>query len=119
MSRRYQEPIEVRLGAPQEHGVRLEAALPVVPTGEQQVPTLFLWRGRVHAVRAVLAQWHQRVPWWRADLGAAVATERAVAGDPELERVVWRVEAGAGRSGGTGVYELVQGEQWWLDRVSD
>lgn len=74
-----------------------------------EVPTLFLWRGRVHLVRAVLAQWSQRVPWWRAEDPV----------DEGLERRVWRVEAGAGRSMGTGVYDLVQDDRWWLTRVSD
>lgn len=128
MSRRYDEQVEVRCGAPREHGVRLEGALPGAPDGMSEVPTLFLWRGRVHVVRAVLARWTQRVPWWRTDPDAALsagAEGGAYAGPgratarPELERVVWRVEAGAGRSSGTGVYDLVQGEQWRLDRVTD
>lgn len=128
MSRRYQEQIEVRVGPAGEHGVRLAAALPVVTSepGDPQVPTLFLWRGRVHLVRAVLAQWSQRVPWWR--LEGAVGDEHEGAGgdadDPgatgcRLERRVWRVEAGAGRSRGAGVYDLVQDGQWWLERVAD
>lgn len=121
MSRRYQEQVEVRLGVPDEHGVRLEGALPPGAPGSPEVPTLFLWRGRVHVVRAVLARWSQRVPWWRADddpVDATDATEESSSWS-ELERVVWRVEAGAGRSVGTGVYDLVHGERWWLDRVAD
>lgn len=110
MSRRYHEQIEVRLGSAREHGVRVEGALPVVSGGEAQVPTLFLWRGRLHLVRVVLAQWSQRVPWWRS------AESEDVRG---LERVVWRVEAGTGASGGTGVYDLAQGDRWWLDHVTD
>lgn len=106
MSRRYEEQVEVRTGPAAEHGVRVEGALPA-PAGA--VPTVFLWRGRVHLVKAVLAQWSQRVPWWR--------TEDSV--DEGLERRVWRVEAGAGRSAGTGVYDLVQDDRWWLARVSD
>lgn len=148
MSRRYDEQIEVRWGAAGEHGVRLEGALPGGARSTVEVPTLFLWRGRVHVVRAVLARWTQRVPWWRIDpdaevgAGTEVDTEvraraevragveqiavegradvdRDRATRPELERVVWRVEAGAGRSSGTGVYDLVQGERWRLDRVTD
>lgn len=115
MSRRYDAQVEVRTGSAQEHGVRLEGALPADPEGEQEVPTLFLWRGRVHAVRAVLARWSRRVPWWRTD-GDGAGSD---AGAAELERTVWRVEATAGRSSGTGVYDLVQGEQWSLERVSD
>ncbi|WP_202865417.1 DUF6504 family protein [Ornithinimicrobium sufpigmenti] len=137
MSRRYEEQVEVRLGAAAEHGVRVEGALlrpwtegeaegeaereteagaqaeawTGAPTqaGTQTVPTVFLWRGRVHLVRAVLGQWSQRVPWWRAE----------DPGGEGLERRVWRVEAGAGRSMGTGVYDLVQDDRWWLSRVSD
>lgn len=123
MSRRYEEQVEVRLGAAAEHGVRVEGALPMpwpegvteaeggaMAEGEaQSVPTVFLWRGRVHLVRAVLGQWSQRVPWWRAE----------DPGGEGLERRVWRVEAGAGRSMGTGVYDLVQDDRWWLSRVSD
>ena len=140
MSRRYDEQIEVRWGAAGEHGVRLEGALPGGARSTVEVPTLFLWRGRVHVVRAVLARWTQRVPWWRIDPDAEVRAgtevraraevkqiaveggadvDRDRATRPELERVVWRVEAGAGRSSGTGVYDLVQGERWRLDRVTD
>lgn len=142
VSRRYEELVEVRTGPAAEHGVRVEGALPalvasagasgVVQEEPQdgaraqaraedrvedraqapdmvEVPTVFLWRGRVHMVRAVLAQWSQRVPWWRSEDPVAEG----------LERRVWRVEAGAGRSMGTGVYDLVQDERWWLARVSD
>lgn len=118
MSRRYQEQIEVRVGPAHEHGVRLTGAVPAVASGAgpMEVPTLFLWRGRVHQVRAVLSQWSQRVPWWRPD-GEVGQDDAAV--QAGLERRVWRVEAGAGRSHGTGVYDLVQGEQWWLERVAD
>ncbi|MFX0537280.1 DUF6504 family protein [Ornithinimicrobium sp. Y1847] len=106
--RRYQDQVEVRLGDPGEHRVRLEdgwrrGAEPVV----EEVPTLFLWHGRVHVVRGVLAQWTQRLPWWRDGV------------DGRLEQEVWRVEASAGRSAGTGVYELRKGETWLLERVSD
>lgn len=134
MSRRYEEQVEVRLGRAGEHGVRVEGVLPTVggrddlgargpqgglgtlddldtrdDLGGVEVPTVFLWRGRVHLVRAVLARWSQRVPWWRPEESA---------GDV-LERQVWRVEAGAGRTMGTGVYDLVQDDRWWLARVND
>lgn len=113
MSRRYEELVEVRVGPAGEHGVRLEGGVSGggAPEETLEVPTLFLWRGRVHLVRAVLSQWSQRVPWWRC---VDVAE-----GDEGLERRVWRVEAGAGRASGTGVYDLVEGERWWLDRVAD
>lgn len=117
MSRRYQEQIEVRVGPAAEHGVRLEGALPSVGVqtlAQDEVPTQFLWRGRVHLVRAVQAQWSQRVPWWRVESQGDGQGEVAA-----LEHRVWRVEAGAGRVCGTGVYDLVQGERWWLERVAD
>ncbi len=125
MSRRYQDPVEVRLGDPVEHRVRLEpgwcrGAQP--PGAEAGVPTQFLWQGRVHVVRGVLAQWSQRVPWWRAGAGqeeAGMEQDGATVTLPVLEQQVWRVEASAGRSQGSGVYDLVSGERWLLERVSD
>ncbi|WP_075819415.1 DUF6504 family protein [Serinicoccus sp. CNJ-927] len=125
MSRSYQELVEVRTGAAGEHGVRLEGAVAPDPDGGcPQVPTVFLWRGRVHLVRAVLSRWTQRVPWWRGEDGREDARASAdpaggSTGATELERVVWRVEAGAGKASGTGVYDLVQGGRWWLERVAD
>ncbi|ANS78198.1 hypothetical protein SGUI_0802 [Serinicoccus hydrothermalis] len=126
MSRSYHEPVEVRTGAADEHGVRLDGAVVLDPDGgSPPVPTVFLWRGRVHLVRAVLGRWTQRVPWWRSEDArtsanpANPADEEPAAARPELERVVWRVEAGAGRASGTGVYDLVQGGRWWLERVAD
>lgn len=124
MSRRYQDPVEVRLGDPVEHRVRLE---PGWCRGTQQaeegtdVPVQFLWRGRVHVVRGVLAQWSQRVPWWRQGTSAETGTAQgaATATLPVLEQQVWRVEASAGRSHGSGIYDLVSGERWLLERVSD
>lgn len=115
--RHYREMIDVRVGSAQEHGVQLVGALPAVAGGSDpvQVPTLFLWRGRVHQVRAVLSQWTQRVPWWRRQ-------EEGASGGPSaevLEQQVWRVEASAGRTLGRGVYDLVQDERWRLERVSD
>lgn len=114
MSRRYHDLIEVRLGDPVEHRVRLDPGWRRgVPTTEVEVevPTQFLWHGRLHVVRGVLAQWSQRLPWWRRsdeDGGSAL-----------LEQEVWRVEAAAGRAGGSGVYDLVRREHWLLERVSD
>lgn len=130
MSRHYQDPVEVRLGHPAEHRVRLEpgwcrGAQPA--EAEISVPTQFLWHGRVHVVRGVLAQWSQRVPWWRRGTGTATDLDPAVvpvqdsgtAALPVLEQQVWRVEASAGRSHGSGVYDLVSGERWLLERVND
>ena len=133
MSRSYHEPVEVRLGRAQEHGVRIETALPVGVADDReasddldpQVPAVFLWRGRLHLVRAVLGQWSLRVAWWRTEdrdgppAGPDLPRLGGGPGGEQLERVVWRVEAGAGRSAGTGVYDLVQGERWWLERVAD
>ncbi|AXH95579.1 DUF6504 family protein [Ornithinimicrobium avium] len=115
MSRRYQDPVEVRVGDPVEHRVRLEpgwcrGAEPA--GGATDVPTTFLWRGRVHLVRGVLARWTQRVPWWRQE-------DPPSRTGPRLEQEVWRVEATAGRAHGSGVYDLVHGEEWLLERVSD
>ncbi len=129
MSRRYQDPVEVRIGDPVEHRVRLEPGWcrGVQPVGEQVgVPTQFLWQGRVHVVRGVLAQWSQRVPWWRrgAQPGGGAGTADLPEDDAHgvvtvLEQQVWRVEASAGRAHGSGVYDLVSGERWLLERVSD
>ncbi|HSP60016.1 MAG TPA: DUF6504 family protein, partial [Ornithinimicrobium sp.] len=120
MSRRYQDLVDVRLGDPDEHRVRLEPGwrrgAQVDPDGvPEDVPTAFLWQGRVHVVRGVLAQWTQRVPWWRRQGEGAPGGPSAEV----LEQQVWRVEASAGRTLGRGVYDLVQDEQWRLERVSD
>jgi hypothetical protein len=124
MSRRYQDPVEVRLGDPVEHRVRLEPGWcrgAQLAGEELDVPTQFLWHGRVHVVRGVLAQWSQRMPWWRrgSDAEAGMAQDGATATLPVLEQQVWRVEASAGRSHGSGIYDLVSGERWLLERVSD
>jgi hypothetical protein len=114
MVRRYDEVIEVR-----ETSTR--------------GPALFLWRGRVYAVRSVLGHWRERRAWWlegatarllglepsvsptsptssmsptepASDSGDDTAGAAAVA--DVLEREIWRVEAGAGRSDTVGVYDL-------------
>lgn len=98
MVRRYDEVIEVR---------------ETLASG----PALFLWRGRVYSVRSVLGHWRERRAWWLEG-----ATARLLGLDPEgppdfdsaaeaamadvLEREIWRVEAGAGRSDTVGVYDL-------------
>lgn len=86
--RRYDEPVQVRLG-PRED--RSQAG---------QVPDAFLWRNRLYVVREVLATWLEREAWWEAPPTRG--------GRPTYERTVWRVEAGAGRALGTGVYDLAQ-----------
>ncbi len=101
MVRRYDEVIEVR-----------EAST--------SGPAVFLWRGRIYAVRSILGHWRERRAWWLEGatarllgLGedhdepagsAAGAGSSAVA--DALEREIWRVEAGAGRSAALGVYDL-------------
>lgn len=109
--RRYDEPVQVRLaeGPDGTHG------------GGGPVPDAFLWRNRLYVVREVLASWLEREAWWEQPSSPAVP-----------ERTVWRVEAGAGRALGTGVYDLAQAApaavpamsggpagpadqgQWWL-----
>jgi hypothetical protein len=120
MVRRYDEVIEVR-------------------ETSTSGPALFLWRGRVYAVRSVLGHWRERRAWWlegatarllglepsvsltsptsstsstssmsstepAGDSGDDTAGAAAVA--DVLEREIWRVEAGAGRSDTVGVYDL-------------
>lgn len=78
MSRRYDDPVEVRR--------------------RDEDPAEFLWHGRFYAVRQVLAHWVETGSWW---------TQGATALDPTAaERELWRVEASAGRASGTGVFDL-------------
>src|SRR5438045_1691288 len=63
-------------------------------------PTQFLWLGRLYLVRAVYAHWVEAGGWWRAS-GTGPA-----GGTSDGEREFWRVEAGAGRHLGTGVFDL-------------
>lgn len=109
MSRQYHERIEVQLGEPVQ--TRLSESAARASSGSV-VPTAFIWRGRVHLVRAVVAQWTQRLPWWRTVWEDE--SEQQV-----LEHQVWRVEASAGITSGTGVYDLAQAEHWQLIRVAD
>ncbi|MCK0111693.1 DUF6504 family protein [Ornithinimicrobium sp. F0845] len=127
MSRRYADPVEVRVG-----GLQL-GRLPVLPAGVDaaSAPTAFIWRGRLHVVCAVLDHWTQRLSWWRepsGDSGAGsngAGPDGAGSGDgrpdrfPDLEREVWRVEASAGRLMQTGVYDLTKDDRWRLVRVAD
>lgn len=113
MSRQYHAAVEVQVGA--ALGGRLEESAHRLGIGED-VPTAFLWHGRVHMVGSVVDRWTQRLPWWRRaweeDSGDGVLA-------PVLEHTVWRVEASAGRCAGSGVYDLVQGEGWQLVQVAD
>lgn len=96
MSRRYDDPVEVR---------RCD-----------EDPAEFLWRGRFYAVREVLARWVETGAWWQrpdtaVDGGALVA-----------DREVWRVEASRGRAHGAGVYDLCfdwAAGGWTLLRAQD
>ena len=100
MSRRYAQVIEVT-GSEGELAVR---------SGPTAGPEQFLWRGRLHVVREVLAHWVEVGPWWH-DLETAGAREREV----------WRVEAAVGRMALPGVYDLVRDAagRWSLTRVYD
>ncbi|USQ77573.1 DUF6504 family protein [Ornithinimicrobium cryptoxanthini] len=132
MSRRYADPVEVRVGEPQI-GLR-----PAMPAGVDiaAVPTAFIWRGRLHIVQVVLDHWTQRLPWWRGSVDGPTADDPTAGGPaadggaagggaveetqfPELERQVWRVEASAGRLMQTGVYDLTKDDRWRLVRVAD
>lgn len=95
--RRYDEPVQVRLdprpGTPDAHEHGDGSDVPGVPAA-------FVWRGRLYVVREVLATWLEREAWWETAGPAHTARP--------YERTVWRVEAGAGRAWGTGVYDLAQ-----------
>ncbi len=116
MARRVGEPVDVRV------------------IGEEDVaPMSFLWRGRLYVVREVLGHWRDRREWWTSAAARALhgdegdQTESARVG-PGDEREVWRVEASAGRTFSTGVYDLsrepvsgppVATEVWRLLQVAD
>ena len=134
MVRRYEEPIEVRARAAERSrsgATSVPAAgdtggdnrtTPSGDTGEQ-VPTAFLWRGRLYVVREVIGHWRERRAWWREALDSG--EEFAVNGLDCLEHEVWRVEASPGRLHQAGVYDLARegrGDSscsWRLLRVAD
>ncbi len=99
MSRRYDDPVEVRR--------------------RDDDPAEFLWRGRFYAVREVLARWVETGAWWQAAARPEAATTGgALAG----EREVWRVEASRGQVHGAGVYDLCfdwSAGGWTLLRAQD
>lgn len=124
MVRRYDEPIEVRAGAahPRNPGAGAAGDATSVGTttpvdeplaGDAIVPESFIWRGRLFVVRAVQDRWRERRAWWREE---AVTGRTCGPGDGRdapggecasaTERTVWRVEAGAGATGATGVFDL-------------
>jgi Family of unknown function (DUF6504) len=116
VSRRYDEPVEVRR--------------------RDDEPAEFLWRGRHYAVRAVLAHWVETGAWWQIATGGSGGSAGSVVGSvalvPDLdslalsaERELWRVEASRGRHFGSGVFELCfdwtaqAGAGWSLVRALD
>jgi hypothetical protein len=135
MSRRYDDPVEVRR--------------------RDDEPAEFLWRDRLWVVRAVLARWVETGAWWQAvvpagagipgttispgtvgvpgtsgisgatggtDGSSALALDSAVL---NAERELWRVEATRGRVHGLGVFDLCfdwsapAGTGWTLVRALD
>jgi hypothetical protein len=135
MSRRYDDPVEVRR--------------------RDDEPAEFLWRDRLWVVRAVLARWVETGAWWQAAVpagasipgttisagavsipgasgisGSTGATDGSAAlplGSAALsvERELWRVEATRGRVHGMGVFDLCfdwsapAGTGWTLARALD
>lgn len=90
-----------------------------VVTGADGEPAGFRWRGRRYAVRAIVAQWVEALPWWAGDLRVEPVRADGVSG----QRHVWRVEA-APRTGTVGVYDLYRTSRgdrprWGLERVLD
>ena len=122
---------------------------PVEVLRRDEVPTQFLWRARLHVVRAVLAHWVESTAWWTGRAATALLTGAAPgsvssAGTPALavladpsrdepltscdplgvhaDREIWRVEAGSGRAGPVGVFDLMHlpaDARWFLSRVQD
>jgi hypothetical protein len=138
MSRRYDDPVEVRR--------------------RDDEPAEFLWRDRLWVVRAVLARWVETGAWWQAAVpagagipgttitpaamgisgGTSIAMSIARPGGTDgssalaldsaalsVERELWRVEATRGRVHGTGVFDLcfdwsaTAGTGWTLTRALD
>ena len=133
MSRRYDDPVEVRR--------------------RDDEPAEFLWRDRLWVVRAILARWVETGAWWQAAVPAGgpgipgtTISPRArsgrgtsrIAGSTDgssvqaldsaplsVERELWRVEATRGRLHGMGVFDLcfdwsaTAGTGWSLIRALD
>jgi Family of unknown function (DUF6504) len=101
MSRRYDDPVEVRR--------------------RDDEPAEFLWRDRLWVVRAVLARWVETGAWWQATVPALALDSAALS----VERELWRVEATRGRVHGMGVFDLcfdwsaTAGTGWTLARALD
>ena len=70
-------------------------------------PLRFVWRSRLHVVRAILEHWVISREWWREPADSGEAGEAGTGpGQPEL--MFWRVEAAPGQGTTPGVYELRQ-----------
>lgn len=99
-------------------------------------PAQFLWHGRLYVVQEVLARWTESGGWWRTAAVQALSSGAGSAGEhvPGLvsgsgsvsvddgEQDWFRVEAGAGRLAGTGVYDLCfswSSGSWSLAKVLD
>lgn len=140
--RRYHDPVEVRSvrvtalpPVAEAHEVRPEALLmgPDAPLGTPAAsedepvvaPQAFIWHDRLYVVRRVLGRWRRRRAWWRDALDPRPGQPTGIA-VASREQHVWRVEAGAGRLAGGGVFELVHDDapppgepEWVLVGVSD
>lgn len=109
MVRRYDDRVDVR----------------VRPAGEDAEgrPDAFLWHDRLYVVQAVLDRWRERRAWWQDAAASAVHGEGEVSPRAPGERAagegtatavlsreheVWRVEASAGCTRRSGVYDLCQ-----------
>lgn len=77
-------------------------------------PEQFIWRDRLYRVHRVLQEWDRSAAWW--------TQVHALAAGPTQDVQTWRVEASAGRSDASGVYELSFDPacaQWRLIRTFD
>ncbi len=102
---------------------------PVEVRRQDDEPAQFLWRGRLYVVREVLARWTESGGWWRSAAVSALSSGspagEAGSGPASVddgEQDWFRVEAGAGRAAGTGVYDLCfswSSGCWSLARVLD
>ncbi|MEX2291908.1 MAG: DUF6504 family protein [Mycobacteriales bacterium] len=102
---------------------RLHADVVEVSRRDEE-PVQFLWRGRLYVVREVLARWTESGGWWRsaAVRGLSDGHIPASVSIEDGEQDWFRVEAGAGRAAGTGVYDLCfdwSTGSWSLARVLD
>jgi hypothetical protein len=102
MTRCYAEPVEVRR--------------------QKETPAQFLWRDRLYVVREVLDSWVESGSWWQRSQSSSAGSSASPGSLDDAEREYWRVEAAAGRSGGSGVYDLCfdwSAGTWTLTRTMD